>query len=379
MYGLEAICRWAATGMAGSLLAIGAAASHAASPVPDQLDAYGVLHSDGQYLGLRGNTLVYTLASPLFTDYALKFRTITVPPGAKVGYQADGVLDFPIGTVISKTFFYAKDPQKTGGWVKSAAPAGERIDLGKYQLVETRILQRVGDGNWLANAYVWNDAQTSAALRRIGQALPANLRDPASNQTQSFHYAVPNARQCQTCHAVNATVGQAGIQPIGPTARHLNASYRYADAVHNQLDRLAQLTTVEGLPAKTSERPSNVAYADAKGAPLDQRARAYLDINCAHCHHALGDARQSGLFTTLQASGANLGLCKQHVAAGSGGANMTYDIVPGKPAQSLLVHRMESTSGQAMMPRVGRSLVDAEGLALIREWISSLSGSCATH
>jgi hypothetical protein len=93
----------------------------------------------------------------------------------------------------------------------------------------------------------------------------------------------------------------------------------------------------------------------------------------------LGDARQSGLFTTLQASGSSLGLCKQHVAAGSGGANMTYDIVPGKPQQSLLVHRMEATTGQAMMPRVGRSLVDTEGVALIKEWISSLPGNCAAH
>ncbi|MDT8991203.1 SO2930 family diheme c-type cytochrome [Curvibacter sp. APW13] len=362
--------------LACSLLGLGV---HAASPLPEQLDAYGVLRSDGRELSVQGNTLVYSLASPLFTDYALKFRTITVPPGSKVGYRADGVLDFPVGTVISKTFFYAKDPQKVGGWVKAAAPGGERIDLAKYQLVETRILQRDTDGNWLANAYVWNEAQTAATLRRIGQSVPATLRDPATGQTQTFSYGVPNARQCQTCHAVNATVGQAGIQPIGPTARYLNASYAYSDGPRNQLERLAQIATLEGLPGNVVEVPRNVAYANAQGAPLEQRARAYLEINCAHCHHALGDARQSGLFTTLQSSGSTLGLCKQHVAAGSGGANMTYDIVPGKPQQSLLVHRMEATSGQAMMPRVGRSLVDVEGVALVREWISSLSGSCATH
>ena len=356
-----------------------ACTAHAASPLPEQLDAYGVLQSDGRQLSLRGNTVVYSLASPLFTDYALKFRTITVPPGSKVGYRSEGVLDFPVGTVISKTFYYAKDPQKPAGWVKAAAPSGESIDLSKYQLVETRILQRDTDGNWLANAYVWNEAQTTATLRRIGQAIPATLRDPATGQTQSFSYGVPNARQCQTCHAVNATVGQAGIQPIGPTARFLNTRYAYADGVHNPLERLAKATTVEGLPAKVADIPSSVAYTDTQATTLDQRARAYLEINCAHCHHALGDARQSGLFTTLQANGSTLGLCKQHVAAGSGGANTTYDIVPGQPAQSLLVHRMEATSGQAMMPRVGRSLVDAEGVALVRDWIRSLPGQCATR
>jgi uncharacterized repeat protein (TIGR03806 family) len=372
---LNATRRWA-VGLVTGLVAFSV---QAASPLPEQLDAYGVLHSDGKQLGLRGNTMVYSMASPLFTDYALKFRTITVPAGTKVGYRADGVLDFPVGTVISKTFYYAKDPQNSTSWVKAMAPAGETLDLSKFQLVETRILQRDVDGNWLANAYVWNEAQTGATLRRIGQSIPAQLHDPASGKTQSFAYGVPNARQCQTCHAVNATVGQSGIQPIGPTARFLNANYAYTDGVHNQLERLAAISSLDGLPSNASGRPSNVAYGDAKAATLEQRARAYLEINCAHCHHALGDARQSGLFTTLQASGSSLGLCKQHVAAGSGGANMTYDIVPGKPQQSLLVHRMEATTGQAMMPRVGRSLVDTEGVALIKEWISSLPGNCAAH
>ncbi|TXH91007.1 MAG: hypothetical protein E6Q78_01280 [Rhodoferax sp.] len=370
------LATWRCAILVGALVG---AWAQAATALPDQLDAYGVLRSDGKQLTLRGNTLVYSLASPLFTDYALKFRTITVPPGAKVGYRADGVLDFPVGTVISKTFFYAKDPQKPGGWVQGMAPIGESIDLAKYQLVETRILQRDADGNWLANAYVWNEAQTAATLRRIGQSIPAQLRDQASGQTQSFDYGVPNARQCQTCHAVNATVGQAGIQPIGPTARFLNHPYTYDDLTQNQLERMAAMGLLDGLPANASERPRPVAYADPQSASLEQRARAYLEINCAHCHHALGDARQSGLFTTLQASGSSLGLCKQHVAAGSGGANMTYDIVPGKPLQSLLVHRMEATSGQAMMPRVGRSLVDAEGVALIKAWISSISGNCSAH
>ena len=59
--------------------------------------------------------MVYALASPLFTDYALKFRTITLPRDARITYKAEGVLDFPVGTVISKTFYYAKDPQKPGG------------------------------------------------------------------------------------------------------------------------------------------------------------------------------------------------------------------------------------------------------------------------
>ena len=63
---------------------------------------------------------------------------------------------------------------------------------------------------------------------------------------------------------------------------------------------------------------------------------------------------------------------------GSGGANLTYDIVPGKPEESLLLTRMEATSGQAMMPRVGRSLADREGIDLLRSWVASMRGNCDT-
>lgn len=349
----------------------------AQAALPDQLDSYGIVKSDGKTLTVQGNSMAYALPSTLFTDYALKFRTITLPAGSKVGYRTDGALDFPVGTIISKTFYYARDPQNSGGWLKtSASAAGESIDLQKYQMVETRVLQREADGNWLANTYVWNAEQTAASLRRIGLTVKASMRDPASGQVTAFNYDVPNARQCQNCHAANATVGQSGIAPIGPQARHLNMDYAYTSGKTNQFSRLAQLASLENFPADPANLPRTVAYADPKAGTVEERARAYLDINCAHCHNKLGDARQSGLFLTPEAIGSHLGVCKQHVAAGSGGANLTFDIVPGKPDQSLLVTRMEATSGQAMMPRMGRSLVDREGVQLIKQWVQSVSGNC---
>ena len=352
------------------------AGAAAAAPLPDNLDAYGVVKSDGKTLTITGNTMVYGLSATLFTDYALKFRTLTLPVGSTVGYKADGALDFPVGTIISKTFYYARDPKNAGGWLKTAAVhAGESIDLAQYQMVETRILQREADGNWIANTYIWNPEQTSAALRRIGYTVKGSLRDPAGGGPQAFDYLVPNARQCQSCHAVNSTIGQAGIEPIGPKAKHMNLDYGYAGGSMNQLKKLGTVALWKDLPADLAGIGRTVAYTDTK-ASTEARARAYVDINCAHCHHKLGDARQSGLFLSPDATGSHLGVCKQHVAAGSGGANLTFDIVPGKPDQSLLVTRMEATSGQAMMPRMGRSLVDKEGVALMRAWVSSMNGNC---
>lgn len=366
--------------LALSVLLLWACMTWAATAIPEQLADYGVLKREGNTLSVAGNTVVYQLAAPLFTDYALKFRTITLPAKAKVGYQADEVWELPIGTVISKTFFYARDPARPGGWLKGGKlEGGEQIDLERYRLVETRILRRDVDGSWQANTYVWNEAQTEARLRRIGQEVVSTLRDPANGKVADLRYSVPNARQCQTCHAVDSTRGQAGIQPIGIKTRYLNIDYLYRDGHSNQLVKLGQLGSIEGLPANLAGLPSMVAYADPKAGSVDARARSYLEINCMHCHNSLGDARQSGLLLTASAQGSALGVCKQHVAAGAGGADLTYDIVPGKPEQSLLLSRLQATGGQAIMPRIGRSLVDEEGVRLMSEWITAMPGDCAAR
>ncbi|HEY9102610.1 SO2930 family diheme c-type cytochrome [Chitinimonas sp.] len=372
---------WACLRQLGhSALLLWTSLAMAATAIPEQLADYGVLKREGNTLRVAGNTMVYQLAAPLFTDYALKFRTLTLPAGAKVGYQADEVWDLPIGTVISKTFFYARDPAKPGGWLKgNKLEGGEQIDLEHYRLVETRILRRDVDGNWQANTYVWNEAQTEARLRRIGQEVVSTLRDPASGKVAELRYGVPNARQCQTCHAVDSTRGQTGIQPIGIKTRYLNIDYLYRDGRSNQLVKLGRLGSVDGLPAELASLPTAVAYADPKAGSLDARARSYLEINCMHCHNSLGDARQSGLLLTPTAEGSALGVCKQHVAAGAGGADLAYDIVPGKPEQSLLLSRLQATGGQAIMPRIGRSLVDEDGIRLIREWITAMPGDCVVR
>ena len=64
------------------------------------------------------------------------------------------------------------------------------------------------------------------------------------------------------------------------------------------------------------------------------------------------------------------------VAAGPAGGGRLYDVVPGKPDESILVFRIESTDASLMMPPLGRSLVDEEGVALVRAWVTAMPGSC---
>ena len=51
---------------------------------------------------------------------------------------------------------------------------------------------------------------------------------------------------------------------------------------------------------------------------------------------------------------------------------MKFSIVPGKPNESILLHRMDSLDPGVMMPESGRKLSHSEGVALINDWIISL-------
>ena len=70
------------------------------------------------------------------------------------------------------------------------------------------------------------------------------------------------------------------------------------------------------------------------------------------------------------------GICKAPVAAGPATGGDSDDIVPGRPDESIIEHRMSWTVPEIMMPQIGRSVVDVQGVALISQWISGLDGGC---
>lgn len=339
------------------------------------------LLSDWGMLAIAGGRLVpgdavepYDLNTPLFTDHAGKFRTIWMPEGSSARYSEADVFEFPVGTVITKTFFYVigEDGQLMRGDEDHVIWAGaEQLDLSRVHLVETRILARREDG-WLALPYVWNDDQTEARLMRTGDAQSFTVAS-AAGTVDAVNYLVPNVNQCAGCHAVNNTTR--AIQPIGPAARHLNRDFDYAEGRGNQLDHLIAAGYLTGAPA-TADAPRAADWTDLTR-PVDERARAWLDINCAHCHNPAGPADTSGLYLDPGTPwGPNFGLCKTPIAAGPGSGGLRYDIVPGQPDQSILIFRLESLRPDVMMPELGRSIVHAESVALMRDWIETLDGDC---
>ena len=341
---------------------------------PPRLSDWHVVEVHDGKLLLNQGVVPYDLNTPLFTDYAHKLRTIWMPKGVAAKYDPNDTFDFPVGTIISKTFYYprgAKPGEVARTYDSSKDFAGEGLDMAQVRLIETRILVRRASG-WAAIPYVWNDAQTDAQLARTGAVVPLTLvaRDQAR---EDFNYVVPDESQCASCHAQDWVTRK--IHPIGPKARHINRDYRYADGDENELEHLMKVGYLTGAP-KPADAPRNANWMDTH-ASLDARARAYLDINCGHCHNPKGAANTTAL--TLDVSAAedrHIGLCKPPVAAGRGTGDHLFDIVPGKPDDSILAYRMASKDPGEMMPELGRSTVHQEGVSLIKAWIAAQPGEC---
>lgn len=338
---------------------------------PKTLSEWGQFSVKNGQLKLNAGVTPYDLNTPLFSDYAQKLRTIWIS-GDKAGtYSPNDVFDFPTGTVITKTFYYAKGDQSdevSRELIELSPESG--LPLDNVKLVETRVLVRRAD-KWAALPYVWNEDQTEAVLSRTGDAQKMVMNDGGAKSP--FTYIVPNVNQCAGCHAIDSTAKD--IQPIGPKARHLNKDYNYKGGTENQLTYWVSKYIIESAPTNTS---ANAIWTD-HSATIDDRARAYLDINCSHCHSETGPADTSGLHLTPETPiGPHLGLCKTPIAAGRGTGDRKYGIVPGNAERSIFTYRMESTNPAIMMPELGRALEHKEGVALIREWIDSLEGRCGT-
>ena len=359
-----------------------AACARAPAPVRFFADGQPQSLADWHVVELRDGKLVpnagvlpYDLNTPLFTDYAHKLRTVWMPKGQAARYDAGEEFEFPVGTILSKTFYY---PRGEGDAVLRSADAGPDLragglELAKVRLVETRLLVRRKDG-WVALPYVWNAAQTEAVLMRGGELVPLSLV-AADGSREQAEYAVPDQNQCAGCHGNDMKTH--ALHPLGPKARHLNRDFAYADGSANQLARWTQAGYLRGAPAADAA-PRNANWLDAKQ-PLDARARAYLDINCGHCHNPKGPGNTSGLWLDAATrEPLRLGRCKLPIAAGKGTGDRRHDIVPGQPDASILTYRMVSEDPSAMMPELGRSVVHDEGVQLIRDWIAAMQGSCDT-
>jgi hypothetical protein len=301
----------------------------------------------------------YEVNSPLWSDGANKWRGLRVPPGAKIhvktcattpgecpnGTADDGKWVFPVGTVTVKSFGFDD------------------------KLVETRLFVHSDASTWVGYSYAWNEAQTDATLVPTDGA---EVTFHTGQQTVDWHY--PSRLDCMTCH-----VGTAGWT-LGPETAQMNRVVGGA----NQIDQIAALELFDA-PVPTPYKAALVVpYPSQAGAPpasatVEERARSYLQANCAFCHRP-----DDYVFPNLDLrSGTALPdtmTCGLDPAKGDQGVSGAKILDPGHPLTSTMVLRMNAPADDAdgkhgRMPKVASYVVDQAGLTLIGDWISSIT-SC---
>lgn len=230
---------------------------------PEQLSSYGIYTGQPGTLEHGTDFHLYELSSPLFSNYSKKQRLIQLPTGTQLGKLDDGLPSFPDGTALVKTFYYPEDERN--------------LSLG-LQVVETRVSVKK-EGEWNMASYVWNSDQSDATLAPDGYdtyVTWANL--DGVERTIDYHF--PSQRECVSCHQVDKSV-----VPIGPSMRNLNRSVVHDGSTVAQLTHLQDAGVLEVFDISTVETLPN--YEDEL-LTLEERARAYIDMNCSHCHRPGG-------------------------------------------------------------------------------------------
>jgi uncharacterized repeat protein (TIGR03806 family) len=325
--------------------------------IPAQLSGTGAF-SDVAAFTPASALIPYQVNAPFWSDGAYKRRWVSLPnDGAPFGtgetatFAATGEWSFPAGTVFVKHFDLALD---------------ERTPNVRRRL-ETRLLVRAAAGGVYGVTYRWNAGQTNADLVTSAQEEDLTITT-ATGGTRVQRWYYPSPADCLQCHTTNAG------HVLGVNTRQLNGNMDYpASGVNDhQLRAWAQAGLFGNPPAEnTLAGLAALSPLEATSTSLEQRARSYLDSNCANCHRPGGapatfDARYDTPF-------ASQGLVNGNVnnTLGITGAKV---VVPRDTARSILYQRIHTT-GPNKMPALGRNEIDQAGATLIATWIGAMDDS----
>lgn len=290
----------------------------------DSLSAYNIFKDTPSNLIPSDDFQLLELSSVLFTDYAHKQRLVKIPEGTQMTRLNDGSLDFPDGTILTKTFFYYKDERDT--------------TLGK-RIIETRLLIKE-DNTWNVATYLWNETQTNATLALNGMDTEVGWINKNGNNSSTL-YHVPDENECIACHQSNST-----MTPLGTKLRNLNRTVERNGISLNQINHLQSVGFLNDF--QVSQVPNIIDYTDDSNS-LSARGRAYLDLNCSHCHNpnAWEEPAEQDFDFRYETSLNQTGLLDEQ--------NEIMELV---------------TDGE--MPFIGTTILDQEGVDLIIEYLESL-------
>jgi putative heme-binding domain-containing protein len=333
-------------------------------PFPRKLSETGLFANVREH-ALAPGVLPFSINAEGWMDHASAERSVALPgeTTAKIYERAIPADGFYRGQV-----FFPKD----GVLAKTIALDMEEGNPRSRKRLETQILHFDGT-SWRGYSYEWNDQQTDATLvPAAGQERTLSIIDaqaPGGRRRQTWHF--PSRTECLQCH--NPWAGYT----LAFTAAQLN---REGGRGGNQLRLLRELGLVELLQrdeATRQTRPlaslpaAKLAEPHDERADLNARARAYLHVNCAHCHQfGAGGTTLIDLRHDVPINDAKL--LEARPAQGSFDIEGAQLVCPGDPYRSVLYYRMAKLGG-GRMPHLGSSVTDARGLRLTHDWIQQLA------
>ena len=328
------------------------------SPDPPQLLSQTGAFQDLQTLTPNPGVLPYDLIESFWSDGAEKKRWMAIPNDGthdtteeKISFSEDGDWEFPVGSVLIKHFEMPIDD----------------LDPSITTRLETRFSIKASSGNFYFLTYKWNSEQTDAVL--LDSGLDENIEimtETGTIRNQTWTY--PGTPDCISCHNP-ATKGT-----IGPRTRNLNSNITYplTSINANQLVTLSHL----GILDVTIDDNTVLGYQTHKAlddinASLDEKARSYLDNNCAYCHRPGGTGDRAQFDLRLSNTLVQTGLMFAGTNTPIGVPGETI-VVAGDAANSILFHRTESVDPTIAMPPIAKNVSDQDGVDLVEEWINQL-------
>lgn len=316
------------------------ALSALARPAPQHLADTG-LYADFASKTIAPDVHPFSPQYPLWSDGATKRRWIRLPPKSTIDASNPDAWVFPVGTRFWKEFA-----------------------LGRR--VETRLIERQANDEWLFATYRWTEDGSDAVLvsdkgaRRVAESRPG------------VAYDLPGVVECRACH-------ESGLAPILGFSTIQLSGDRDPDALHSlppdpgslDLDELLRRGWIRGLPQAVTSRPPRIQAASA----TERTALGYLHANCSNCHNSrslIANLRLSFVVRadgTPEALGSAVGQPSHYHPTGT---TIERHIVPGDPDASLVITRISNRGNSRQMPPMDSHLVDADAIALLSRWIREL-------
>ena len=306
----------------------------------------------------------YHINAHHWADGTTSRRWMAIPGDAPISIDDRDRWSFPEGSVLAKLI---------------TLPSGDSDSAARP--IETQVLHRE-DGSWRAYSYRWNEQGTDADLvPGSGETITlARTTEVADSPVRELRYRFAARGECQMCHNpwVELKTTSNGIQSASPLAVSLGQlDVRSASVSASNVSQLEQLEH-EGWIVRSSKPATNSAGSALsafvnpydESAPLENRVRSWLHVNCSHCHqpHAGGSAL---IQLTRDIPLADMQLLDARPTQGAFGISNARLVAPGDPHGSLLYYRILKT-GAGRMPRIGSEEVDESAVVMMREWIRTL-------